>query len=293
MHAEGDTSGHPSRLRPEASAPKSEGGFAVTYVMRSELGERRRLQLQSRVWEPVGEQLLARLGSGKGLHALDVGCGVMGWLGLLSRWVGETGRVTGTDVDDAMLTASRAFCSEEALTNVELCRDDIFASNLPEAGFDLVHLRFQIAPIGRAREQVFSACKLTKPGGWMVLEEPDTGSWQDNPFAPATARLRSLVVEAFARSGGDFNAGRRLPEYLRAVGIDPAVHSACLALQPGHPYLHLPIQFAKPLRHRLLELVDESELDRLLDAAGEELASSRRWGVTFTLIQAWGRVQQD
>jgi ubiquinone/menaquinone biosynthesis C-methylase UbiE len=262
----------------------------VAYVMRSELGERRRLQLQSRVWEAAGEQLLARLGSGQGLHVLEVGCGAMGWLRILSHWVGDTGQVTGTDVDDAMLAASGALCSEESLTNVTVCRDDIFASTLPEASFDLVHLRFQLAPIGRAQEQVSSARKLARPGGWIVLEEPDAGSWQDNPFAPATARLRSLVVEAFTRNGGDFNAGRRLPEYLRAAGVDPVVHSACLALQPGHPYLHLPIQFAASLRARLLEQVDEAELDRLMDAAGEELASRQRWGVTFTLIQAWGSV---
>jgi hypothetical protein len=32
----------------------------------------------------------------------------MGWLRLLSRWVGETGEVVGTDVDDRLLVAARA-----------------------------------------------------------------------------------------------------------------------------------------------------------------------------------------
>jgi len=56
-------------------------------------------------------------------------------------------------------------------------RDDLFASALPAASFDLVHLRFQLAPLGRVEEQLASARRLAKPGGWLVLEDPDTGGW--------------------------------------------------------------------------------------------------------------------
>jgi hypothetical protein len=140
-----------------------------------------------------------------------------------------------------------------------------------------------------AMEQVTTACRLVKPHGWIVLEEPDAAGWGENPLAPSAAHLRSLILEAFTRSGGDFNAGRRLPEYLSAVGIDPAIHATCIALEAGHPYLQLPLHFATSLRPRLLGLVDACEFDRLLDAAKRELADPTRWGLTFTLIQAGGR----
>lgn len=261
----------------------------MAYLMAGQRSELERLRLQSHVWEPAGEQLLARLGHGQGLRVLEVGCGAMGWLRLLSRWVGDTGAVVGTDVDDRMLAAAQALCDEDALANVRVVRDDVFASALPEASFDLVHLRFQLAPLGRAVEQVTTARRLAKPQGWMVLEEPDAGGWRENPFAPSAAYLRSLIVDAFTRSGGDFNAGRRLPDYLRAVGVDPAIHCACIALEPDHPYLQLPLQFATSLRRAILDVVAEAELDRLLEAARTELADPKRWGVTFTLVQAWGR----
>ena len=261
----------------------------MTYLMVGQLSEIERLRLQSRVWEPAGEQLLTRLGNGHGLRVLEVGCGAMGWLPILSRWVGETGEVVGTDVDDRMLAAAQALCDEDALANVRVLRDDIFAPALPEASFDLVHLRFQLAPLGRAMEQVATARRLAKPNGWIVLEEPDAAGWRENPVAPSIAHLRSLITEAFMRSGGDFNAGRRLPEYLRAAGVDPAIHCACLALEPGHPYLQLPLQFATSLRRALLDLVAAAELDRLIEAARTELADPHRWGVTLTLVQAWGR----
>lgn len=259
------------------------------YMMAGQLSEIERLRLQSRVWAPAGERLLARLGDGRGLRVLEVGCGVMGWVPVLSHWVEDTGEVVATDTDAKMRATAQALCDEESLYNVRIVDDDIFHSALPEASFDLIHFRFQLAPIGRPLEQVTASCRLVKSGGWIVLEDPDTGSWRENPLAPSAEHLRSLVVEAFARSGGDFNAGRRLPEYLRAVRIEPAVHCECIALEPGHPYMQLPIQFATSLRPRLLQLVNESELDRLLDAAKAELADASRWGQTFTLVQAWGR----
>ena len=263
----------------------------MAYLMAGQLSELERLRLQSRVWELAGESLLARLGAGQGLRVLEAGCGSMGWLRILSRWVGDEGEVVGTDVDDKMLEVAHALCDEEPLRNVRLLHDDIFASMLPQASFDLVHLRFQLAPLGRAPEQVTTALRLVKPNGWIVLEDPDTGSWRENPLAPSAAHLRSLIVDAFIQSGGNLNAGRRLPEYLQAAGIDSQIRCECIALEPGHPYLQLPIQFATSLRPRLLQLIDELELDRLLDAAKMELSDPNRWGVTFTLVQAWGRAR--
>ena len=69
------------------------------YLLAGQLSELERLQLQSRVWEPSGRALLDRLGGGQDLRTLDVGCGCLGWLRLLSQWVGHDGSVTGIDVD--------------------------------------------------------------------------------------------------------------------------------------------------------------------------------------------------
>ncbi len=258
----------------------------MSYIMAGQTSELERLRLQSRVFEPAGERLLARLGSGKDYRAVDLGCGTMGWLRILSEWAGE---VVGTEIEDRMLIAANGLCEEESLSNVQIIRDDIFASTLPEQSFDLVHLRFQIAPLGRAAEQIATALRLVKSGGWVVLEEPDAACWRENPLSPAAMRLRELILEAFTRGGGDFNAGRRLPEYLRAAGIEPDIACESLALGPGHPYLLLPLQFATSLRLRLLPLVSERELDRLIEQAQVDLTGSECWGTTFLLIQAWGK----
>ena len=64
-----------------------------------------------------------------------------------------------------------------------------------------------------------------------------------------------------------------------------------IALKPDHPYLRLPLQFSVALESRLLETLSEDELASLRREAETELAEPGRWGTTFTLIQAWGRLE--
>lgn len=262
---------------------------AGSYLLAGQPTELERLQLQSRVWEPAGRTLLSRLGggAGAGFRVLDLGCGVMGWLRILSEWVGPEGSVVGSDIDDKMLARARSFVEAEGLGNVTLLQDDLFSSRLPAGSFDLVHSRFQIAPLGRAGEQIAACRRLLKPGGRLVLEDPDMASWRVNPDGPAVRRLIELIEEGFRASGGDFNSGRELPSFFRALGVEPELDAHVVALPPGHPYLRLPLQFAASLRPRLEALAGAAALDELLRQAELELGREGVWGTTFTLVQAW------
>jgi SAM-dependent methyltransferase len=278
-----DAQGDAGRRSSEAVA--GAGG----YLLAGQASELERLQLQARVWEPSGRRLLEEIGDGGGARVLDVGCGALGWLRILSEWVGPEGTVTGSDFDEAMLRAAHEFVAEEALGNVRLVKDDLFASELDSHAFDLVHARFEITPLGRSSEQMETYVRLARPGGTIVLEDPDPGSWHFNPPAPALERLIELVIEAFRLSGGDWNASRHHLQLLREFGIDGNIRADVVALRPGHPYLGLPLQFATALDTRLLALVTADELDDLRKNAEAELQDETRWGTTFTLLQFWGR----
>ena len=260
------------------------------YLLANQPSELERLQLQSQVWEPTGRQLLSKLGSGPGGRALDVGCGALGWLRILSDWVGSSGQVVGADIDESLLDAARSFLEAEGISNVELVVDDLFDSKLEPHSFDLVHARYLIAPLGRGPEQVASHQRLVRPGGALVLEEWDLGSWHFNPPAPAAERLIRLLSEIFASLGGE--AGRGLPELLREIGVEePELDAHVVALRPGHPYLRLPLQFSVALESRLLETLSKEELASLRREVEGELAEPYRWGTTFTLIQSWGMLE--
>jgi SAM-dependent methyltransferase len=260
-----------------------------TYLLAGQLSELERLKLQSRVWEPSGRRLLEEIGESGGARAVDIGCGVMGWLRLLSEWVGPDGEVVGTDIDDAMLTEAKQFTADEGFGNVVLRNDDLFSTSLEPASFDLVHARYEITPLGRAAEQMTTYLGLVRPGGVVVLEDPDVASWHFNPPAPALEELIALIVETFRRTGGDWDAGRKHLDLFRSFGIEASVRAEVLALPPGHPYLRLPLQFATALEARLLSLVEAGGLERLRHDAEVELKEPGRWGTTFTLLQCWGR----
>ena len=260
-----------------------------TYVLADQATELDRLQLQSRVWEPAGRRLLAQIGDGTGTRVLDVGCGAMGWLRLLSEWVGPEGSVIGTDLDEKMLSAADTFVTSQGLSNVALIEDDLFATDLDPGSFDLVHARFQLAPLGRAEEQMATYLRLVRPGGTIIIEDVDPGSWHFLPPAPAIEeRLIPLVAQAFETASDDPWVARRLPDLFHQAGIQPAVRAEVQALDPGHPYQRLPLQFANALDGLLRTLVDTDELDEVLDEAASEIDEPGRWGLTFTLVQTWG-----
>jgi len=261
-------------------------GVAGEYLLAGRLSELERLQLQSRVWNAFADDLLAPYARElEGARVLDVGCGALGWLPVLSRVVGPDGTVVGTDVDQRLMEAARA----EAGDNVTLVEDDLFASRL-EPGLDLVHARFQLCPLGRHAEQMQAYAALLRPGGLLVLEDPDPGSWHFNPPAPAAERLIELILEAFSAAGSDFGVGRQHAALVREhLGVEPDITAHVLALPHGHPYLRLPVQFSASLRPRLLQLVKEPELDRLEEQAEREIADPARWGTTQTLVQTVAR----
>ena len=262
--------------------------MAQEYLLGGQPSELERLRLQSLVWERSGRELLGKLGNGSGARAVDLGCGALGWLRILADWVGPSGQVVGTDVDESLLGAARAFLDEQEIEGVELVADDLFESKLEPGSFDLVHGRFLIGPLGRGRELLAATRRLVKPGGTLALEEWDLGSWHFNPPAPSAERLIGAIGEVFADRGGE--AGRALLGLFREAGLDPEIDAHVVALEPGHPYLRLPLQFSVALEPRLRERLSEDELAALRREADEELADPARWGTTFTLIQSWVRL---
>jgi SAM-dependent methyltransferase len=258
------------------------------YLFAGQGSELERLQVQALAWEPAGQRLLDELGDGTGKRVLDIGCGALGWLRLLGQWVGGTGRCVGTDIDKNLLAAAAQTMADAGLSNCELVEDDLFESALPDSSFDLVHARFQVAPLGRFPEQLAAFRRLLRPGGVLVLEDPfDTAYWRAEPPAPAAERIMSLVDRVVSGRGGQPGAGRYEAGWLAAAGLQPRTRAESLTLPPGHPYQRLPLQFAAAMRSPLSDAIGEGELDALLASTETELAHPDRWVLTFALVQTW------
>jgi ubiquinone/menaquinone biosynthesis C-methylase UbiE len=101
----------------------------------------------------------------------------MGILGPLARRAGPSGQVIGVDIDPLQLSGARAFVADNRLVNVEIVEADAYASSLPDNSFDLAHVRFLFAPLGRDAQLMNELWRLTKPGGIIAIQEPDAAAW--------------------------------------------------------------------------------------------------------------------
>lgn len=262
------------------------------YLLAGGAAELERLRLQARVLEPDAEQMLDEIGVAAGWRCIDLGCGGMGILGPLSRRVGNNGVVVGVDMDEKQLAAARQYVAENGLTNVFIDRQDAYATAQPCQSFDFVHVRFVFAPAGHDESLLSEMLALAKPGGVIVIQEPDASSWTCYPSSPAWGRLKQVILEAFRLGGGDFNVGQRTYAMLREAGLqDVHIRSSVIALQGTHPYKRTPVQFAVSLRKRILEndLISEADLDRLSAEVEAIAADPETVVVNFLLNQVWGR----
>ena len=155
------------------------------YLLAGGAAELERLRLQARVWEPEAEAMLDRIGVVPDAQCIDLGCGAMGILGPLSRRVGPSGHIVGVDLDAKQLAGARAFVTEAGLSNVEILELDAYRTGLPAQAFDLVHVRFVFAPVGRDDELLREMLRLVRSGGVIAIQEPDASSWTCLPPRPS------------------------------------------------------------------------------------------------------------
>src|SRR5262245_31909680 len=163
----------------------SSDSFAGNYPIEHRKGEIERLEAQARSMAPDARTMLERIGVGPGWRCLDLGCGPRGITDLMAERVGPTGRVVGLDKDEGFL----AHAAAHAPGNVEFRRGDAYASGLPDATFDLVHMRFIASTAGNPGALLREAMRLARPGGVVAVEEPDVETFSCYPSHPAWDRL--------------------------------------------------------------------------------------------------------
>ena len=262
------------------------------YLMGNDPAELERLRLQARVFEPDSEAMLDLIGVQPGWNCIDLGCGALGIVGPLSSRVGPTGHVLGLDMDAKQLASAQAYVDEQGLSNVELMVGDAYDTGLPRESFDLVHVRFLFAPVGRDEELLREMLALARPGAVLAIQEPNFALSTCFPSRPGWERLQSAIVTEFARAGGDFNAGQRTYGMIRQLGLeDIGVRATVVAVPHGHPYRRMLVLFANTLRQRFLEngAFTEAELDEVVAECEQIAQDPDTFITTFMVTQVWGR----
>ena len=143
--------------------------------------------------------MLDRIGDITGWRCLDLGCGAGGITNLLAQRVGPSGHVVGLDTEASALVAAQHWAASLGLEGIEYVEGNAYASELPRACFDLVHVRFVMGTAGEMDVLLKEMLALTRPGGVVAAQEPDIDALRCYPPHPAWTRLQTALGAAFLR----------------------------------------------------------------------------------------------
>jgi ubiquinone/menaquinone biosynthesis C-methylase UbiE len=269
-------------LEPEQAAQRTARSTVKPYILDDASAvEYKRLDLMSKILDPWTRQYLIGLGVGEGWHCLELG----GGNGSIAQWlaakVGASGSVTAIDINPVLIELVPA-------QNLSVQQMDLRAGELESESYDLVTCRALLHQIAEYAPQVLARmAEAVKPGGWLMIQEPDFH------LAPTTepevwTRTWEGLIEWGRASGVDWLIGRKLPSMVAGLGL-------------GHPQAKTDVQnirgrdrgalyfqlFFAEVRDRLIAA---GHLDAgTIDAASALLDDAKYWTQCWMMTAVWVR----
>jgi SAM-dependent methyltransferase len=208
-------------------------------------------------------QRLSALGDLTGRRCLEVGAGG----GSIARWladaVGDSGRVTATDVNVRHIPPHR---------RLRVVHHDITTDPPPDPPYDLIHARLVLLHLPQRRAVLAALASALAPGGVLVVEEWHT-EIRDAVLAAPTKEAKSLfetyhdtlVGAIFAARGHDPGWARQVHGEMMELGlieVDTVVSAR--SWPGGSPGTLLAASNLEHLRPRFLAAgMTDAQIDRL------------------------------
>jgi len=178
--------------------------------------EQARLRLIERYHDARTRQRLRRIGLSPTGQYLEIGPGA----GSIMRWMARTvrphGQVTAVELNPR-------FIAPATLPNLSLIHGDISRVPLSSKTFHLAHARFTFIHIRKAKLTLTRIVQALRPGGWLVLEEPDFTiariSAGPKRWIRSVQRVNNAIECMFVNAGLDPSFGHTLPALLQGMGL--------------------------------------------------------------------------
>ena len=255
------------------------------YLMSNEHQETQgRFEGLERTLDAVTIGHLTRVGVDRGARCLEIGCGG----GSIARWlasqVGQEGRVVAVDLD------TRWF-QHDGSPQLEVRELDLVTGPIPEGPWDLIHERLVLQHVPARLAVLDELVARLAPGGWMVLEDFDTGEVRTTDRAGPDHELIVRMATAFNQLLGERDGANDFAadawRHLRDRGLIETGASGHVVFDcGGSGFTQVMAANARQVRDGLLRLeIAPEDIDRflqLLTDPGTIFGSS-------VLITAWGR----
>jgi 2-polyprenyl-3-methyl-5-hydroxy-6-metoxy-1,4-benzoquinol methylase len=239
--------------------------------------ELRRLRRIEAALDPCTRDLLERTGVTAGWSALEVGAGA----GSILRWLGER---VGHDGEAIAVDKRATYLSQFTARPFQVIESDVLEMNRP-GSFDLIHARYVLIHNRNSAEILAHLKSLLKPGGQIVIEEPDfqSAEWIDEHHRAAGQRVNRAICAMFSGMALDPGHGKRLPLLMSRTGfgvnrVDARSHLEC----GGGPIALMMAGSAEALREKYVGSgqATNDDVDEYMGAAHDPAS----WAIYYSTV---------
>jgi len=196
------------------------------YTFTSHRFEYERLSLIQDSFDEKSKKHLLKAGLKKGIDCLEVGLGAGSLASWMKKEVGGEGSVLGVDLTTEQTDQAGGY---------ELLEGNILELEIAKS-FDLIHLRYVLIHNTAAKEIIQRLYTLLKPGGKLVIEEPDftLAKWMDAGDLQACRRVNSALCKMFEGKGLKPHYGSITHLELKEAGFEILESKSYLHLCSGN-----------------------------------------------------------
>jgi SAM-dependent methyltransferase len=154
--------------------------LSVPYALGGTRTERQRLVTQGRGLEAYAEWIFDQIGINPGDRTVDVGCGPIGVVNLLSARVGSEGAVVGIEREQRFAEMAQAEVNKRGLRNTQIINADAINTGLEKGSYDVVHERLVLINVPSATIAVRRCAERAGDGACAI---PDSWRLSTHPSA--------------------------------------------------------------------------------------------------------------
>lgn len=146
---------------------------------------------------------------------LNAGCGTGEDVNELGGLVGTQGAGLGIDKSASMIQAAKSR-HQSSTSNIDYRVEDIYDLQLRDGSFDRCCADRVFQHLTQPKEAVLELSRVLKPGGLLVISEPD---WCSLVVDSQAAAMTDILVESLAQIIPNHDIAARLPQLLSLSGL--------------------------------------------------------------------------